>query len=485
MTDQNSEHGMFNVLKHAAAESVGPRVGRLALPKRKPVDTPNFFGLTSRGVIPHVTPDIASKYSNLAGSYMALEDFIERSQIQKGAEPAVYELGSKDPLREFTATSASTITVLGARRHPAVIAPMGNGRNYISTYTSTGFQSLSTEDYQRASDILKPDITIPLADLTFGQGLPNAKRQLRMVERTEDWLAQFLGLMSSEEDDVAEYCVFAPLLPVSYPIQWEYLNRLDQDHAKKLSGLALYDTDILVDLSEHRSLAPLPRLSLDFIASPREILRQVQLGVDIFTLPFINNCSDAGIALAFSFPPSPPPSEGVYPLGTNMWSSEHQVSLGPLLDGCKCYTCTKHHRAYLHHLLNAKEMLGWTLLQIHNHHVMSDFFAGIRAALTAEPSTFEEGCDRFYRTYELDLPKGTGERPRARGFHLKTEAGQPKINRPAWEKYGGHDTPDPALAAEIAGRAVTGIAKEGIETPLVPEANAKELDEKGFAEIDK
>ncbi|KAI0009067.1 tRNA-guanine transglycosylase [Xylariaceae sp. FL0662B] len=486
MTDPKPENLMFNVLKNAVVKGVGPRVGQLSLPKRKPVDTPNFFGITSRGVIPHVTPDVLSKHTNLAGAYMALEDFIERSHVQKGVDPPIYnrELGSRQPLRDFTATPTSVVTVLGARRHPAVIAPMGNGQNYISMYTSTGFQALKNEDYCRATEILRPDITIPLADLTFGHALPNAKRQLRMGERTEEWLTEFLKLVDFE-DDASDPCIFAPLLPVSYPIQWGYLNCLDQDHAKQLSGLAVYDTDILTDLGEHGSLTSLPRLSLDLIASPREILRQVRLGVDIFALPFINNTSDAGIALSFSFPPYPPPSEGVHPLGVNMWSPEHQVSLEPLVKGCKCYTCTKHHRAYLHHLLNAKEMLGWTLIQIHNHHVINDFFAGIRSALTAEPSTFEEDCDNFYRVYELELPKGTGERPRARGYHFKTEAGQPKINRAPWEKYNGNGTPDPALVAEMAGLAVTGTAKEGLETPVIPDSTARELDKRGFAEIDK
>ena len=37
-----------------------------------------------------------------------------------------------------------------------------------------------------------------------------------------------------------------------------------------------------------------------------------------------------------------------------------------LVEGCNCYTCTHHVRAYLHHLLVTKEMLAPVLLTIHN-----------------------------------------------------------------------------------------------------------------------
>ena len=95
--------------------------------------------------------------------------------------------------------------------------------------------------------MIPPDVFIPLADMTYSQSTtfvetkrqtttPSAKRQLRMVERTDDWLTQLLG---DEMDKLPP--VFAPLLPISYPTQWAYINNLEQDFAPKLSGLAVYD----------------------------------------------------------------------------------------------------------------------------------------------------------------------------------------------------------------------------------------------------
>jgi queuine tRNA-ribosyltransferase len=81
-----------------------------------------------------------------------------------------------------------------------------------------------------------------------------------------------------------------------------------------------------------------------------------------------------------------------------------------LREGCSCYACTDHHRAFLKHLLAAKEMLGWVLLQIHNYHVLDAFFADIRASINA--GTFEADVEKFSRCYDADFPAKTGQGPR-------------------------------------------------------------------------
>ncbi|KAI0402004.1 tRNA-guanine transglycosylase [Xylaria palmicola] len=487
---------MFKILKAAVGDGVGARLGTLSLPKRRPLETPNFVGLTARGAVPHLTPDVV-KDTEIGGVYMALEDFMEMNKAR--TSPPLLDMKSEhpDPLHAFTATPSQIFTIMGARRHPAIYSPLGNSKDSISIFTSTGFQKLKKEAYRQSIDAIRPDVVIALADMTYSQtttfvetkrrtNVTSSKRQVRMAERTEDWLAEFLGSSEDGSQGRISPSVFASLLPLSYATQWEYFNRLEQDFATRLSGLAVYDVDILPDLSNHGALVPLPRLSLHYTATPHEILRQIHLGIDVFTVSFLNNISDAGVALSFTFLPPSDSGDGIQPLGIDMWSSEHETSVKPLVEGCKCYACTKHHRAYLHHLLNAKEMLGWTLLQAHNHQVVSDFFAGVRASLAAGPGAFERGYDDFARIYDPELPAGTGTRPRARGYNFKSRGGDDRLNPPTWEHYGATAAgSDPALAKEMAGLAVTGAAAEGKETPLIPEADAAELDKQGFAEIAK
>jgi queuine tRNA-ribosyltransferase len=55
----------------------------------------------------------------------------------------------------------------------------------------------------------------------------------------------------------------------------------------------------------------------------------------------------------------------------------------PLEAACGCPTCATHSRAYLHHLFRAEELLGPTLVSVHNVAVMNRLMREIRAALPA------------------------------------------------------------------------------------------------------
>lgn len=50
------------------------RLGELALAGRQKVQTPNYFPLTSRGSLPHLSQDMMRDYAPVAGIYTALED---------------------------------------------------------------------------------------------------------------------------------------------------------------------------------------------------------------------------------------------------------------------------------------------------------------------------------------------------------------------------------------------------------------------------
>lgn len=50
------------------------RLGELALAGYQKVQTPNYFPLTSRGSIPHLSQDVMRDHAPVAGIYTALED---------------------------------------------------------------------------------------------------------------------------------------------------------------------------------------------------------------------------------------------------------------------------------------------------------------------------------------------------------------------------------------------------------------------------
>lgn len=73
---------------------------------------------------------------------------------------------------------------------------------------------------------------------------------------------------------------------------------------------------------------------------------------------------------------------------TNMSRAAFREDFGPLQEGCGCYTCQNYTRAYIHHLLKAKEILASTLLTIHNEYYTVHLVQSIRKALIAGEETY-------------------------------------------------------------------------------------------------
>ena len=316
------------------------------------------------------------------------------------------------PLRRFIALKNDVLLVLGPRRLPPVDTPASNTYTSISILTSVGFRTLDILDYIDATRKLRPDIVIGCADVVHGLRRAGAglKRMEKMGERSLAWMkGLFAGLRDAAVDDRKPTSIWAPILTVTKEMQRDYLEYLEEeDTTKDLGGVVLYDARNVDDVP--KSLANLPKLALTEPASPHRILYEIAQGIDIFTIPFITTATDAGVALCLTFPATVSPSSGKMGLGIDMWSPAHATDLSPLQPGCNCYACISHHRAFVRHLLSAKEMLGWVLLQIHNHTVMDAFFAGIRKSILN--GTFSEDAILFERVYESELPGGTGIGPR-------------------------------------------------------------------------
>jgi queuine tRNA-ribosyltransferase len=66
----------------------------------------------------------------------------------------------------------------------------------------------------------------------------------------------------------------------------------------------------------------------------------------------------------------------------NLRNARHKDDDAPLDADCGCPACTNYSRAYLHHLVMAKEILGAMLLTWHNLHYYQDLMEGMRQAIT-------------------------------------------------------------------------------------------------------
>ena len=86
----------------------------------------------------------------------------------------------------------------------------------------------------------------------------------------------------------------------------------------------------------------------------------------------------------------------------NLWNAKYQLDDRPISEECGCPTCRNFSRAYIRHLLKAKEMLGMRLCVIHNLYFYNHMMEEIRQALDE---------DRFpeYKRMRLEGFKENGE----------------------------------------------------------------------------
>jgi queuine tRNA-ribosyltransferase len=65
----------------------------------------------------------------------------------------------------------------------------------------------------------------------------------------------------------------------------------------------------------------------------------------------------------------------------NLVNANFSRDPAPIDESCSCYTCRQFSRAYLRHLIIAKEMLAATLLSIHNLHTLLQLCRDARQAI--------------------------------------------------------------------------------------------------------
>lgn len=65
----------------------------------------------------------------------------------------------------------------------------------------------------------------------------------------------------------------------------------------------------------------------------------------------------------------------------NLFNAKYELDTRPIEEGCQCPACKRYSRAYIRHLLKAKEMLGMRLCVLHNLYFYNHMMEDIRTAL--------------------------------------------------------------------------------------------------------
>jgi len=118
------------------------------------------------------------------------------------------------------------------------------------------------------------------------------------------------------------------------------------------------------------------------VGTPANILEAVERGVDFFDCVYPSRNGRHGHVYT---------NHGKI----NLFNAKYELDSRPIEEGCGCPACQRYSRAYIRHLLKAKEMLGMRLCVLHNLYFYNTMMEEIRNAL-------DEGRFAAYKKQKLE-----------------------------------------------------------------------------------
>ena len=118
------------------------------------------------------------------------------------------------------------------------------------------------------------------------------------------------------------------------------------------------------------------------VGTPANILEAVDRGVDFFDCVYPTRNGRHGHVYT---------NQGKI----NLFNKKYELDAKPIEEGCGCPACKTYSRAYIRHLLKAKEMLGMRLCVLHNLYFYNTMMEEIREAI-------EEGRYQEYKKAKLE-----------------------------------------------------------------------------------
>ena len=118
------------------------------------------------------------------------------------------------------------------------------------------------------------------------------------------------------------------------------------------------------------------------VGTPANILEAVERGVDFFDCVYPTRNGRHGHLYT---------NHGKI----NLFNAKYELDDRPIEEGCGCPACRRYSRAYIRHLLKAKEMLGMRLCVLHNLYFYNTMMEEIREAL-------DEGRFAAYKKAKLE-----------------------------------------------------------------------------------
>lgn len=220
--------------------------------------------------------------------------------------------------------------------------------------------------------------TIAMAFDECAPALADRDYVTRSVERTTRWLwrckAEMDRLNELETTINREQLLFGINQGAVFPdIRIEHAKRISELDLPgyAIGGLAVGESHEEMYHILDETVPYLPENKPTYlmgVGTPANILEAVDRGVDFFDCVYpTRNGRHAHLYTRFG--------------KINLLNARYETDDRPIEEGCKCPACRRYSRAYIRHLLKAKEMLGMRLCVLHNLYFYNHLMEDIRKAL--------------------------------------------------------------------------------------------------------
>ncbi len=242
-----------------------------------------------------------------------------------------FQIASLTKLRKITEEGATFQSHIDGSKH------------FLSPEISTEMQYVLDADISMVLDECTPYTNPKKEKYAVFQSIRWAERSRKAFKQRQGY-GQFAIVQGNDNRELREICS-KELVDMNFE---GYAIGGVTGFNEKLFSILDYSADLLPENK--------PRYVMG-IGKPIDIIGAIERGIDMFDCVLPARYGRHGFAFS---------NENNNEVELKIRQEKYSLDETPLEEGCDCYACQNHTKAYIHHLVRTNEVLGSSLLTIHN-----------------------------------------------------------------------------------------------------------------------
>ncbi|KAI3630428.1 hypothetical protein MIR68_011863 [Amoeboaphelidium protococcarum] len=338
------------------------------------LQTPNCLLYTRNRCIPHLTPDLLARLNHpyLLYSWEQIIQTVDKS-ILESMPPTM-------SIRELLSIPKDQIAFATWGDSLKYNDTSVNGDKYVTCVSKKGHQRITPQVFDQYIQRGGLDFSSLLSDCPVDASLTR-KRAQKSSDRTLSYYSSSRYTQPSDGDDDFNYALLGTVICCASEsdedVRYQSCQQMKsfQFPGYILEGLNLHENR---DQFKNRIQFVTENLPQDSfkclfgLRSIQDVFTAVENGVDIFDSSLAYELTEQ--SKVFNLVGDGGTLSDAYSIMEPQFADDQS----PLVHRCTCYSCQSYSKGYVQHLLTVKEILGSTLLMMHNLHQFIAFTQQLR-----------------------------------------------------------------------------------------------------------